>query len=74
MVYEHEVVSPWEVNNDSRRISFQDQLIANGTEDVIHHGLQALKNMMENKARVVKYYNKKVVSKQFEEGDLAWKI
>jgi hypothetical protein len=46
----HEVMSPWEVNIDSRRIAFQDQLtgdeyqnlIMDDVEDVIHHRLQTL--------------------------------
>jgi hypothetical protein len=43
-------MSPWEVNIDSRRIAFQDQLtgdeyqnlIMDDVEDVIHHRLQTL--------------------------------
>jgi hypothetical protein len=63
-------------------MAFMDQLIANEyrnlmmdkTEDIIHHRLQALKNIKGNKARVARYYNKKVVPKQFEERELIWKL
>jgi hypothetical protein len=47
LVYRHEVMSPWEVNIDSRRIAFQDQLTGDEyqnliMDDVIHHRLQTL--------------------------------
>jgi hypothetical protein len=34
---------------------------------------KALENIEKNKMRVAKYYNKKVMVKQFAEGDLVWK-
>ena len=35
---------------------------------------RALENIEANKLRIVKYYNKKVKSKQFSKGDLVWKV
>ena len=43
-------------------------------EDVVQHRLYALKKIQENKARVARHYDKKVVSKTFEVGDLVWKL
>ena len=43
-------------------------------EDLSCHRLCALENIEANKLRIVKYYNKKVKSKQFSEGDLVWKV
>ena len=43
-------------------------------EDLSCHRLCALENIEANKLRIAKYYNKKVKSKQFSEGDLVWKV
>ena len=43
-------------------------------EDLSCHRLRALENIKANKLRIVEYYNKKVKSKQFSEGDLVWKV
>ena len=43
-------------------------------EDLSCHRLHALENIEANKLRIAKYYNKKVKSKQFSEGDLVWKV
>ena len=43
-------------------------------EDLSCHRLCALENIKANKLRIAKYYNKKVKSKQFSEGDLVWKM
>ena len=43
-------------------------------EDVVQHRMRALERIQENKARVSRFYNKKVVPKSFLEGDLVWKL
>ena len=43
-------------------------------EDLSCHRLRALENIEANKLRIVKYYNKKVNSKQFSKGDLVQKV
>ena len=60
LVCGHEVVLPWELKLDSRRVTFQDQLIADEysalmkdkLEDLAGHRLKALANVEANKARV----------------------
>ena len=42
-------------------------------EDLIHHWFAALEKIEANKARIARYYNKKVSFKGFHEGDLVWK-
>ena len=82
LVYGHDAVLPWEVNIGSRRIALQDQLTADEyrslmmdeSEDVVQCRLRALEKIQENKARVARHYNKKVIPKHFEEGDLVWKL
>jgi hypothetical protein len=38
------------------------------------HRLCALENIEAHKLRTVRYYDKKVKSKQFHEGELVWKL
>ena len=60
LVYGHEAVLPWELRLGSRRVTFQDQLIADdygalmkdGLEDLASHRLNALINIEAKKARV----------------------
>ena len=78
LVYGHNAVLPWEVWTGSRRVTLQNDLSAevyknlmmDDLEDLSCHRLHALENIKANKLRIVKYYNKKVKSKQFSEGDL----
>ena len=82
LVYGHDAVLPWETNIVSRRVQLQDQLESNQYHDlmmdeleyVVQHRLYALKKIQENKARVARHYDKKVVSKSFAVGDLVWKL
>ena len=61
---------------------FQDQLttedyaalIKDELEDLAGHRLNALINIEANKARVGRWYNKKVKAKTFDQGDLVWKL
>ena len=46
------------------------ELMKDELEDLTHHRLIALEKIEANKARIAKYYNKKVAFKEFHEGDL----
>ena len=82
LVYGHEAVLPWETRLGSRRITFQDQLTAKDyatlmkdeLEDLARHRLNALINIEANKARLGRWYDKKVKAKSFDQGDLVWKL
>jgi hypothetical protein len=82
LVYEHEAVLPWELKSGPRRTSLQDELIADeytclmkdGLEDLAYHRLRALINVEANKARIARWYDKKVKVKEFSKGDLVWKL
>ena len=77
-VYGHNAVLPWEIQTRSRCVTLQNDLsakvyknlIIDDLEDLSCHRLRALENIEANKLRIAKYYNKKVKSKQFFEGDL----
>ena len=74
LVYGHEAVLPWELKLDSRRITFQDQLTADEysalmkdeLEDLAGHRVKALVNVEANKARVGRWYDRKVKIKTFD--------
>ena len=78
LVYGHNAVLSWEIQIGSRCVTLQNDLLAkvyqnlmiDDLEDLSCHRLRALENIEANKLRVAKYYNKKVKSKQFSEGDL----
>ena len=61
---------------------FQDQLTADEysalmkdeLEDLVGHRLKALANVEANKARVGRWYDKKVKAKTFDQGELVWKL
>ena len=82
LVYGHEVVLPWELKLDSRRVTFQDQLttdeysvlMKDELEDLAGHRLKVLVNVEANKARVGQWYDKKVKIKSFDQGELVWKL
>ena len=82
LVYGHEAVLPWELKMGSRRVTFQDQLttdeysalMKDGLEDLANHRLNALVKVEANKAKVARWYDKKVKVKNFAQGDLVWKL
>ena len=82
LVYGHEVVLPWELKLDSRRVMFQNQLTADEysalmkdeLEDLAGHRLKALINIEANKAKVSRWYDKKVKAKTIEQGELVWRL
>jgi hypothetical protein len=82
LVYGHDAVLPWEIKTGSRRVSFQDQFAADDyatlmkdeLDDSAEHQLRALMSIEENKKRVPKWYDKKVKTKEFADGELVWKL
>nr|ABA98733.1 retrotransposon protein, putative, unclassified [Oryza sativa Japonica Group] len=82
LVYGHEAVLPWEVRIGSRRTELQSDLIADEyynlmadeREDLVQSRLRALAKVTRDKERVARHYNKKVVPKDFSEGELVWKL
>jgi len=62
LVYGHDAVLPWEVKTGSRRLSFQNQLVADDyatlmkdeLDDLAGHRLKALISIEENKKRVAR--------------------
>jgi hypothetical protein len=82
LVYGHNVVLPWEIQTGSRHVTLQDDLAADiyrnlmmdDLEDLNCHWLCALENIVANKMRVAKLYNKKVKDKHFSGGELVWKV
>ena len=49
-------------------------LMKDELEDLAGHRLNALINIEANKARVGRWYDKKVKDKTFDQGDLVWKL
>ena len=49
-------------------------LIMDDLEDLSCHRLCALENIVANKLRVARHYNKKGKNKQFCGGELVWKV
>jgi len=43
-------------------------------DDLAGHRLRALVSIEENKERVARWYDKKVKTKEFANGDLVWKL
>nr|ABA96125.1 retrotransposon protein, putative, unclassified [Oryza sativa Japonica Group] len=82
LVYRHEAVLPWEVRIGSRRTELQNDLttdeyynlMADEREDLVQSRLRALAKVTKDKERVARHYNKKVVPKDFSEGELVWKL
>ena len=81
MTYGQDVILPLEINVKSLRVVRQYLLDANcynealltKLDSVSEDRLMALENILVNKARVEKVYNRHVKPKSFLEGDLVWK-
>jgi hypothetical protein len=79
-VYGQKAVLPWEIMASSRRVEFQNDLTAeeyvalmnDNVEDLTELRLWSLEKIKENKAKVVRAYNKKVKLKEFQVRDLVW--
>ena len=71
LVYGHNAVLPWEIQTGSRCVTLQNDLTAevyknlmmDDLEDLSSHRLCALENIVANKLRVARHYNKKVKNK-----------
>ena len=82
LVYGQEVVLPVEVNLNALRISKQNDLsvvdfynlMMDNIDEVADKRLAALKAIEKDKLRVARAYNKKVKLKNFQVGDLVWKV
>ena len=81
-MYGQEVVLPVEINLQALRIARQDDLSAvdysnlmmDKIDEVPEERLKALHEIEKEKLRVAKAYNKKVMEKSFQIGDLEWKM
>ena len=82
LVYGQEAVLPVEVNLNALRIAKQNDLSAidfynlmmDNIDEVADKCLAALNAIERDKLRVARAYNKKVKLKNFQVGDLVWKV
>lgn len=82
LLYEHDVLLPWEVEVGSRHVVFQEGLSANNFISLINddlddfncHRLHVLVNIEANNLKVANHYNKKVKLREFHEWELVWKL
>ena len=82
LVYGQEAVLPVEVNLAALRFARQNDLSADdyqglmmdNIDDVADKRVAALKEIEKEKLRVAKTYNKKIRLKDFQVGDLVWKV
>ncbi|TKC13315.1 transposase family protein [Robertmurraya kyonggiensis] len=66
LIYGHEAVLPWELKIGSRRVEFQNEIIADEysiimkdeLEDLTQYRLKAIENLEANKERIARWYNK----------------
>jgi hypothetical protein len=80
MVYGQEAALRWEITTGSRRVEFQNDLIAeqyaalmnDNIEDLTKLRLWSQEKIKDNKAKVSHGYNKKVKLKEFQVRDLVW--
>jgi hypothetical protein len=82
LVYGQEVILPWEITTSSIRVEFQNDLTAeeyaalmnDNIKDLTKLRLWSLERIKENNAKVARTYNKKVKLKEFQVGDMVWKV
>ncbi|XP_073121994.1 uncharacterized protein [Henckelia pumila] len=82
LAYGHEVVLPMKIMVPSFRITMQNHLIPElyneamitELEDLDDMRMQDFNNLMVQKKKVARSYNKRVKRKSFHEGDLVWKF
>ena len=82
LVYGQEAILPVEVNLNALRIAKQNDLstvdfynlMMDNIDEVADKRLAALKAIERDKLRVARTYNKKVKLKNFQVGDLVWKV
>jgi hypothetical protein len=80
LVYGQKAVLPWEITTGSRRVKFQNDLMAeeyvalmnDNIKDLSELRLWSLEKIKENKAKVAHAYNKKVKLNEFQVRVLVW--
>jgi hypothetical protein len=81
LMYGQEAVLPVEINLQNWRASGQDNLSAkeynelmmDAIDDVPESRFRALREIETEKIKIAKAYNKRVIEKSFQVGDLVWK-
>jgi hypothetical protein len=81
LVYGQEVVLPVEVSMQNLRITGQDylsakeytELMMDKVDEAPESQLKALEEIEKEKVKIAKAYNKRVVEKLLQVGDLVWK-
>jgi hypothetical protein len=81
LTYGQEAVLPIEINLQNWRASGQDNLSAkeynelmmDAIDDVPESRFRALREIEKEKIKIAKAYNKRVIEKSFQVGDLVWK-
>jgi hypothetical protein len=81
LVYGQEAVLPMEIGLQSLRVTGQGSLLAkeyhelmmDKIDDVHESSFKALEEIEKDKIKIAKAYNKHVVKKSFQVGDLVWK-
>ena len=82
LTYSHDSVLPVEINLMSVRVQRQNELptqdywsmMFDELDQLDEERLLACENIIRQKEKVAKFYNKKVKAKVFSEGDLVWKV
>jgi hypothetical protein len=82
LVYGQEVVLPVEIGLQNLRVTGQDSLSANEYHELMMDKIddapeclfKALEEIEREKVKIAKAYNKRVMEKSFQVGDLAWKM
>jgi hypothetical protein len=82
LVYRQEAVLPIEVRLQNLRITGQDylsakeyiELMMDKIDEALKSRLKALEEIEKEKVNIAKAYNKRVVEKSFQVGDLVWKM
>ena len=82
LVYGHDDVLPMEVVVPSLRVVKHNGLILKEynkamimeLKNIDEERMQALNNLIAQKKKISRIYNKKVKKKSFEEGELVWKV
>ncbi|KAI4380351.1 hypothetical protein MLD38_006550 [Melastoma candidum] len=77
LVYGHDAVLPIEMRYKSLRVSqpcLQDEAMHIALEELERKRLEVVDKIEVHKQRIARYYNKKVVHKNFQIGDLVWKM
>jgi hypothetical protein len=82
LVYDQEAVLPVEIGMQCLRVTGQGSLSAKEYHELMMHKIddvhesrfKALEEIEKGKIKIAKAYNKRVVEKSFQVGDLVWKM